>query len=461
MINNGIAEQDLLDSAHQAFTLGWRVIKLYFMIGLPTETDEDLEALIDLSARVKRSGRGTEGGGNVNVSASTFVPKAHTPFQWEAQLGIEETVRRQEKLRDGLSRKRLKLKWHDARTSFLEGVLARGDRRLGPVLAEAVKRGCRFDGWREHFNWDNWMAAFDTIRLEPSWYLRQRHPGEIFPWDHIDAGVSKDFLIRERQAALLQKETPDCRNGACSACGLCDFDIIQPRKAQCLPTPPLPAQKGDDPQDTPHPFSKIRLTLRKSGRTTAISHLEFMTLLHRAVQRAALPIRFSEGFHPAPRISFGDALPIGVASETELVDLELTERQSPQDVLHRLNKEMPADIQVLHAEEWPLKGPSPGASLATATYRVQLPANPPPDLEQRLTDLLNAETVLTTRIKKKRPMNVDLRPWVEDLSCDGQTLQMTLRAGSPIVLASYLLNMGQEAVRCLEICKTRVTFKEE
>ena len=460
VINKGITEQDLLDGAHQAFTLGWRIIKLYFMIGLPTETDEDLDALVDLSARVKRSGKGTEGGGAVNVSASTFVPKPHTPFQWEEQIDIEETVRRQNKLRDDLTRKKLKLKWHDARTSFMEGVLARGDRRLSTVLEEAVKRGCRFDGWREHFNWDAWMAAFDTVGLDPQWYLRQRRPNEVFPWDHIDAGVSKDFLLRERQAALLQKETPDCRNGACSSCGLCDFDTIRPRTVQTAPKTSASAEAETDTAGIRSEFCKIRLTLRKSGRTTAISHLEFMTLLHRAVQRARLPIRFSEGFHPAPRISFGDALPIGVASETELVDLELTEPGQPEDILERLNREMPTDIRVLHAENWPRKGASPGASLATATYQVPLPADRPADLEQRLRDFLAADSVITTRPKKNRLIDVDLRPWVENLACSDQTLELTLRSGSPIVLASYLLNMEQEAVRCLGICKTAITLKE-
>ncbi len=461
VINKGITEQDLIDGAHQAFSLGWRIIKLYFMIGLPTETDEDLDALVDLSARVKRSGKGTEGGGAVNVSASTFVPKAHTPFQWEEQLSIEETVRRQNKLRDALTRKKLKLKWHDARTSFMEGVLARGDRRLGAVLAEAVKQGCRFDGWREHFNWDLWMAAFDSVGLDPQWYLRQRRPSEIFPWEHIDAGVSKDFLLRERQAALLQKETPDCRNGSCSACGLCDFDTVRPRKAQIPLEAKSPVEEVEPEQSkAPQEFCKIRLTLRKSGRTTAISHLEFMTLLHRAVQRAKLPIRFSAGFHPAPRISFGDALPIGVASEVELVDLELTSPQSPAVLLDKLNLEMPEDIRILSAEDWPLKGPSPGASLATATYRVPLPDNRPADLEQRLTEFLAAEKVTTTRLKKNRPTEVDLRPWVETLACDDTALLLTMRSGSPIVLSSYLLDIDPESVRSLEVCKTHVTLKE-
>ena len=461
VINKGIAEQDLLAAAHQAFTLGWRVIKLYFMIGLPTETDADLAALVDLSASVKAAGRGTEGGNAVNVSVSTFVPKPHTPFQWEEQIGVEETLRRQSELREALAKKRLKLKWHDARTSFLEGVLARGDRRLGRVLEEAVRRGCRFDGWREHFNWEAWMEAFAAAERRPEWYLRRREEDETLPWDHIDAGVSKDFLLREKQAALLGRQTPDCRHGRCILCGLCDLDTIRPREAPPEVRHEAPADAELKSQAASDDFSKIRLTLRKTGRTTAISHLEFMTVMHRALRRARLPVRYSAGFHPAPRVSFGDALPIGVASEAELVDLELTEPRDPGDVLCLLNQHLPEDIRVLQARLWPRNGPSPGASLASATYRVPLPEHGPVNLEQKLQDFLAASNVMALRSKKGRAETVDLRPWVADLSCCPGELIMEMHSGSPIVLAGHLLELPAEAVRRLGICKLAVRLKEE
>ncbi len=459
VINKGINAEDLVTSATTAFELGWRIIKLYFMIGLPTETEEDLEAIVELSSTVKRAGRGTQGGADVNVSVSTFVPKAHTPFQWDEQIGYEETIRRQDMLRGALKKKRLRLKWHDAELSFLEGVFARGDRRLGKVLEVAVKSGCRFDGWREHFRWDLWQEAFAAVDIEPTQYLRQRLPGETLPWDHIDAGVTKDFLLRERQAALLGKPTPDCRNGQCSYCGLCDFDTIKPRLADSnrLKKPKAPAET--EPAE-PVLLPKVRLTLTKTGRTASLSHLEYMGLIHKAVRRAELPVKYSAGFHPAPRISFGDALPLGVASETELIDLELTSPCEPQDALERLNKELPNGVEVVNAEIWPRKGGAPANSINTATFKVPLPDDTDDQLTERLANFIKQESVITKRMKKDRAIEIDLRPWVFDLRHEGNLLWMEMHSGSPLFLAAYLTNKGIEDVRSWGICKTAIELKE-
>ena len=458
VINKGILEDDLIVSAQAAFELGWRIIKLYFMIGLPTETEADLDALVDLAARVKAAGRGTQGGADVNVSVSTFVPKAHSPFQWEAQIGYDETIARQNKLRDALKKKRLRLKWHDAELSFLEGVFARGDRRLGAVLEAAVAKGCRFDGWRDHFRWDLWQEAFAATGIEPTWYLRQRLAGETLPWDHIDAGVSKEFLLRERQNALLGKETPDCRHGQCSYCGLCDFSTILPRLAERKTARHV---KTEQPEaQATELLPKLRLTLTKTGRAASLSHLEYMTLIHRAVRRAELPVKYSSGFHPAPRISFGDALPLGVASEAELVDLELIAPYTPAAAQERLNQEFPEGVQAVQAEIWPRKGESPANSIIAATYRLEIPSENIGKLEQQLANFLASESVVTKRKKKNRHEEIDLRPWVKDLSCRDNQLWMVLKSGSPLFLAAYLLQKDIEEVRTMGICKTSVELKQ-
>ena len=460
VINKGISEADLLETSKSAFSLGWRIIKLYFMMGLPTETAEDLAALVDLAARVKATGRGTQGGADVNVSVSNFVPKAHTPFQWEAQLSREEVRERQESLREALKKRRLRLKWHEAELSVLEGVFARGDRRLGPLLERAVELGCRFDGWRDHFRWDLWQQALLDTGIDPAFYLRARQVGETLPWEHLDAGVSKAFLLRERQNALLSKATADCRFGQCCACGVCDFDKIRPRLAgrDRLPggEPVRPAPGEELATDLP----KIRLTVRKGERAAALSHLEFMTAVQRAVKRAGLPVRWSGGFHPAPRIGFGDALPLGVTSEAEMIDLDLALPRDAAGVMTDLNRELPAGMAVLAAEPIARRAPSAAASLATATYRVPLPAEAPADLPARLAGFLAAETVVVERLKKGRPIVIDLRPWVSGLCLDDQALWLTLGSGSPLPVAAHLLGRPIEDVRALGVCKTAVTLHE-
>jgi radical SAM-linked protein len=304
-----------------------------------------------------------------------------------------------------------------------------------------------------------WQQAFAAVGLDPTWYLRQRLPGEIFPWDHIDAGVTKDFLLRERQNALLGKATPDCRNGQCSYCGLCDFNTVKPRLAGSSQLPP-PAVEPETVLPEPALLPKLRLTLTKTGRAISLSHLEYMTLIHRAVRRAQLPIKYSSGFHPAPRISFGDALPLGVSSEAELIDIELSAPCEPQEAFERLNGELPDGVRVLQAENWPRKGEAPANSVLAATYIVPLPSDADDQLGDRLKDFLGQEQILTSRTKKNRATEIDLRPWVLDLELQKNQLLMKIHSGSPLFLAAYLLGKDVEDVRTMGICKTSIELKD-
>jgi len=453
VINKGITEDDLLTSTRSAFELGWRLVKLYFMIGLPTETEKDVEAIVELAARVKRTGKGTEGGADVNVAVSTFVPKAHTPFQWEAQIGIEETLERQDRLRSALKKKKLRLKWHEAKLSFLEGVFARGDRRLGAVLETAVDLGCRFDGWRDHFDFERWQSAFAACDIDPEWYLRERREDETLPWDHLDCGSPKSFFIQERRKALAEAATPDCRTGSCSACGVCDFDALRPRSAEpgelSLQAPPSPPQPDEDQR------YKVRLRVAKEGKARFIGHLEFMTLFHRAARRARLPVRFSGGFHPAPRISFPDALPTGVESVAEIIDLELYRPCPAREVVESLNAELPAGFKVLEGALLHWQTPAPSVSIKKVIYRVGLPEPAPADLAARIEAFLDAPSVPAERKKREgRSVTVDLRPDVEDLRMADGALWLTMTKGSPILLTAHLLAMTPEQVRHLSIRKT-------
>ena len=234
VINKGVLEENLEIVARMAFSNGWSKIKLYFMMGLPTETDEDLEGIARLAYKVisigdeVRRANGNKGPSpEVTISVAGFVPKPFTPFQFEPQVRAEELRRRQRYLRDFIKHKRVKYNYHDSQVSYIEAIFAKGDRRLGQVLYRAWEKGCKMDGWGEFFDMDWWLEAFADCNLDPEFYAYREIPyDEILPWDHIHCGVRKSYLIREHQKAMKAEVTPDCRIGQCSACGVCqDLDV--------------------------------------------------------------------------------------------------------------------------------------------------------------------------------------------------------------------------------------------
>ncbi len=223
VINKGVTDEDLLAAVSAAYREGWRKLKLYFMIGLPSESEEDVEEICALVRRIMREGAGglPAKGLRLSVSVSTFVPKPHTPFQWVSQMPLPEVARRHFILKEGLRMRGVTLRWHMREMSYLEGVLARGDRRLFPAVLAAAREGC-MDGWSEFFSWERWRRSIAEAGLDPAWYAERERPrSEVLPWDHLYAGVEKDYLWEEYEKALRGEETADCRFGACGDCGAC------------------------------------------------------------------------------------------------------------------------------------------------------------------------------------------------------------------------------------------------
>lgn len=235
VINKGVTEDDLMEAAEAAFREGWQAVKLYFMIGLPTETDDDLAGIARLAREVLALGRKSgvpRGRLKVTVSVSSFVPKPHTVFQWEPQELLGSLRRKQDALSSQTRERGLALNYHDANLSFIEAVFARGDRRLGNVLVKAFELGCRFDGWSEYFNIGLWLEAFRLAGLDPEAYAYRRYSyDDPLPWSHIDTGVSKQYLVLEHKRAMAGTVTPDCRSGNCPGCGLCPALEIEPSYA--------------------------------------------------------------------------------------------------------------------------------------------------------------------------------------------------------------------------------------
>jgi len=456
VINKGITEEDLIETAYNVYSAGWRSIKLYFMIGLPGETTEDIEQISVLGRKVKDQGKLAGHPGDVSVSVSSFVPKAHTPFQWEAQISMEQIRERQYQLHTDLKKRKLNFKWQDAELSFMEGVFARGDRRLAPALVRAVELGCRFDGWGEHFSLRRWQQAFVDCGIDPEWYLRARRLDEILPWDHIDAGISRQFLLKEREQSLSEAATPDCRKGSCSACGVCDFKDIKNR----LTTDETVPAKDKTAKAQPE-AARCRLRFAKTGTMRYLSHLELLTVFTRAVSRGNVPILFSQGFHPHPRFSFATATSVGVESQAEYMDMFIEAGTTAKDVMERLNRVLPEGLQVLEAEMAELKAASLSTLIDKTRYRISFDEKLADHLERLCADFMALETCVIHRKKKGETQSIDLRSQLQSLRVDGSSVELVAGRGKPLEFAQVISGNSELQADDVRIEKLEVIFRAD
>ncbi len=354
LINKGITEEDLLITAEKAYEAGWLNMKLYFMIGLPGETDEDVWAIMELTKKVRAF---TKRRGQVTVSVGTFVPKPHTPFQWEHQIGVDESRRRLSILKKG-AKKGIKLKWHDPRLSFLEGVFSRGDRRLFPFLELAWKKGARLSGWSDYFELTPYLDAARELGIDLDHYLEGPALDVALPWDHIDTGVKKDFLKKERERAKELERTPDCRTGKCQGCGVCDFKTLFPRT---FPRDEITLKEPNFTNNISENSGIFYYVVRyaKLGESRYLGHLDTMRAIERAIRRTQVRMAFSKGFHPHPLLQFEDALPLGYESLGAVFTMGLEETVDCSHLLERLNAESPEGLSFLeidgpHSRKQPL-----------------------------------------------------------------------------------------------------------
>ncbi|MDD5344202.1 MAG: TIGR03960 family B12-binding radical SAM protein, partial [Smithella sp.] len=338
IINKGNTSEDLLSTVDKIFAAGWKSIKLYFMLGLPNETKEDWEGIVNLGYEALRAANNR---GQVTISLSTFVPKPHTPFQWQRQISPEETYERQDFIRKRIKNRNLSVKWHDAKMSLLEGIFSRGNESAGVLLEAAFRKGCRFDGWTEILRFDLWQEAMTEAGIKPEDFTRERKIDERLPWDNIDCGVTREFLLEEKQKAENQTVTDDCRFSDCQNCGVCDFattknifaakdEIKTVQSSSPLPDAAIGTEK------------KYRLTFSKLGHSRFLSHLELSQALVRALRRSSLTLAYSFGYHPHPKISFATATAVGMGSRQEYADITAQEYLSNLNLLKsEINSALP------------------------------------------------------------------------------------------------------------------------
>jgi radical SAM-linked protein len=471
VINKPVSDQDLMDAAETIFKNGWNVLKLYFMIGLPTETDEDLDGIIrlghELLARGKRTSKRHV---QINVSVSTFVPKPHTPFQWMGQEPLEEIRRKQTYLEKGLRRRGISLKPHHPETSILEAAFARGDRSLGRVIEEAIANGCRFDGWSESFDFAKWTDAFKKCGLDPASYAcRTFGLDDELPWDHVRSGVTKEFLKREYQRAAAAEITENCRV-ECERCGIGCKDGGTPSLGKSVAAvetehkQPVPHQVHKKHPDAREITARIRMKYTKTGRMRFLSHLDLMTLFHRAASRAGIAISFSQGFNPHPKISFGPALPVGMESEAEFLDMETDPLIDLLKITRDLNNTLPEGIKIVDSRIMPQKSPSLSGSISRYVYEVNVPATRVVDIKERVKSFLSLSSLIVTREDRQK----DIRPCIEAIVVEGPddsgALLITLQDVDQIKprvqdVIQQLLDIGAEQSVLLPVRRTAVYCK--
>ena len=341
------------------------------MLGLPGEREEDLEGIVDLAHKTLRTAKNQ---GQVTVSLSTFVPKPHTPFQWQRQIGIEETTARQGFFRRRLKNRNISVKWHDARMSLLEGVISRGGEETGALIETAFRLGCRFDGWSDRFRFDLWEEALRRTGSDIGTSLRERSPAEAFPWDSIDCGVSREFLLSEAEKAQKGEPTPDCRAGSCNQCGACDHrtvrTIIAPADAPVGTV--ISSFAGRDGNELREKAFRLRFT--KLGQARFLSHLELSTALSRAMILGGLSFIYSQGFHPHPKISFAGATSVGMESKGEFADIRIQEpAEDIGPLVARINAALPSGVAITAMRELPANAFSLAELVMGFDYDLVLP----------------------------------------------------------------------------------------
>ena len=426
VINKGVTEENLLTACGAAFRHGWKQVKLYFMMGLPTETDEDIIGIARLAKKVVdlyteiRGRRGCK----VTVSVSCFVPKPYTPFQWFGQLPIEEFQRRQQLLKEHITDRSITFHYHDARLSVIEGVFARGDRRLVPALYEAWKNGAKFDGWSDLFDDSRYFAAFEKCGIDwESYSRRTRTIGEPLPWAHTSPGVLERFLKSEWQKALAASLTEDCRRTHCTGCGICPtlgVDVIDyaGTEAEYTAAPaevhPRAAETDAEHAPTERSLFVYRGLITKGEELRYVSHLDYANLFVRACKRAKLPMAYSEGFNPHMKVAFASALSLGAASDAEYVDFEMTEALPPSVVMKRLGEHLPRGAQMVRLKLLEGKHKALMADVDEARYRIAIPYAGDLDAVRESVRRYNAaESAVWERVTPKKKRTIETKTYIK------------------------------------------------
>ena len=455
IVNKGLTDDDLLSGIRTAMQNGYRKVKLYFMIGLPGETDADVLGIVDTCVMLQQRCRDL-GRLSLNITISNFTPKPHTPFQWHS-VSTDEFQRRQGLLRDAGRRLRgVRFNFTDVRLSAMEDFVGRGDRRLAPVIEAAWRAGAGMDAWFEALDrtYAAWTEAIAAAGLEGRYRdlelggwgsANALSPEDLdsfcsqpLPWDHVDSGIEKTWLAEDLQRALAAAVVPDCSFDGCSSCGVCGPDLGH---NVVVPPPLIPTQVPTKPPASDR-ICRVRFQFSKTGAMALLSHLDVVRMLERALRRSGLPVSFTGGFHPLPRLQLALALPLGVEAHGEWMDLEFLEVVDPELVLKVWQETLPQEFRLLSAQLVPVSEPSLSQRLASArwNFRVSLahsnsaaPQLCLEVLEQACQALVEKDQLIWHDTDKKgRPRERDCRSSLLSLEASSGTAGITVHLHASI-----------------------------
>ncbi len=473
VVNKNITDDDLMSAVEIALKNGWKTLKFYFMIGLPTETKEDVTAIADLVMRTVQLSK-QYGRIQFHVSISPFSPKSHTPFQWEKQDTKETLLQKSLILRDKLrSVKQVKLSYRDPKVSEIECILGRGDRRIAEVIYTAWESGTKFDGWNEFFDYDAWIRAFDQNNINRDDYLGEMDLENPLPWDHIDKGVTKNYLKRERKNAYAGITTIDCKDGTCFGCGIqrkstfreyaeCYQDLKIHTGEDIISEKKTPAKK-EIPEDTKQSAVKYRVHFIKKDYARYLSHLDMLRIFERAFRRAKLTIAYSAGFNPRPKFSFGPALSLGHSSEAEYFDVEIFASMA-KSTIDSLNQFLPEGMDILSVKEITENAPKLSKSINSFEYRVNLMGKKLDDMA--IANLLDRPSVMINRTSKGHEKEIDIRPYLEDITLHENELDITTniidgRTARVDEVTRLLFGPESEDMKTLPILRRKQLIREK
>jgi radical SAM family uncharacterized protein/radical SAM-linked protein len=499
VINKNVTEEQLLETAERVFSRGWSAMKLYFMIGLPTEEEEDVRAIPQVGGRARAIGKrvkramGAPGAPKVTVSVSTHVPKPHTPFQWCAMDAADVVRTKQRWLEAEAKTAGVDLRMHDCDTSWLEAVFARGDRSLAPVLERAYKAGARFDSWEDQQKIAVWEEAFRAEGIDPQRYLGTIPVTARLPWDHVDVGLEDGFLLREYRKALKNRLSLPCGKVAgafvhatnlrdaeaedkklvCYDCGIaCDLSAMREQRLVYLrklgadaPRPPGPAQaravqnpKGPPARLAQGEARRYRFVYEKLGAAAFLSHLDVIRALPRAFRRLELPLFYSQGFHPKPDMTFGPALSLGVSSLCEVVDMKIAADLDAPALLEALSAGAQPGLRFVGGASLGPMDPGATRVIDTASYVVGLPraalgARGEAWLEERIAWALAQEQLTVVRRIDGIGKRVNVREFVRKLTIpgDAQALARAGMAGDLVAMDVEVDVRGSGGVKIAEV----------